>query len=164
MPTPAPSFTITTHNDQAASRPAPWPSTTAARSLEPTTVAAGSTAYDNGTSATLTAPGATAGTLADAINDRGEVAGYYLDSSGDLHGFVYNITAGSPRWMPRVPPSHAQRSFAPKLGSRQGPWGAISASTSAGPHVPGAYGYSAVTSSSTGSTIRHCASTMSCRP
>ena len=43
--------------------------------------------YNNGTFTTLNAPGANL-TLPTAINDRGEVAGGYQDSSG-THGFVY---------------------------------------------------------------------------
>jgi uncharacterized membrane protein len=45
--------------------------------------------YDNGTFTPLNVPGA-ASTIAEAINDCSEVAGDYIDASGNTHGFVYD--------------------------------------------------------------------------
>jgi hypothetical protein len=45
--------------------------------------------YDNGSFATIDFPGAS-GTEAWGINDGGEIAGNYIDSSGNSHGFVAN--------------------------------------------------------------------------
>ncbi len=45
--------------------------------------------YSNGIYTTLAVPGGT-NILADGINDAGQVVGWYFDSSGIEHGFLYS--------------------------------------------------------------------------
>jgi hypothetical protein len=50
------------------------------------------------------------GTEANFINDNGIVTGDYLDSSGIVHGFQYNVTTAQFTPLPDVPGAHTQTS------------------------------------------------------